>query len=78
MSNIEQDEALRALKLNDGQILLDRIATREHLESQTAINHGVARMALERVKFRVTGRHCLVVVVVLAISWTAFAFAVLR
>lgn len=71
-TNAEQDEALAALKLADGQALLDRVAIRNNVDAQTHSTNAVALMVMERAKLRTTLRRCAVFACVLAGTWSVW------
>lgn len=76
--NVEQDEALAALKFADNLTALERIATRQRVESETSLNIAAAAFALSRAKVRVTLLRCVVFGCVLAAGWSAFLFTTLH
>lgn len=76
--NTEQDEAIAALKLADGQALLDRIATRENIEASTASANAVTALLNERAKLRTTLRRCVVFACVLIGAWTVYGWIILH
>lgn len=68
--NAEQDEAKAALQLIDNLAVLDRVATRENVQAQTASNQSYAVLLMERAKLRTTLRRCAVFACVLVTTWS--------
>lgn len=69
-TNAEQDEALAAMKLADNLNVLDRVATRNNVDSQTASNQAYATLLLSKATLRTTLRRCAVFVCVLSAAWS--------
>lgn len=71
-TNAEQDEAIAALRLTDGQNLLDRVATRNNVDAQTASAHAYAVLLTSRTLLRTTLRRCAVFGCVLGGAWSVW------